>query len=235
MGLDQYTAFYKSAAGDKKPKKVRSATQSRANIWRILALIIVVVVAGMLLNSGDKKATNAPVTLAEKSSNASDKSASKTTASPGIATAPTASNDNPCAGNKLDKLALVSISKRHMWACVGNKSVHDSPVITGMQSLAADLTPPGTYQIYSKQKDVTLTGSDSTGSWNDPASYWMPFLTNEHGVYGFHDATWRKDSEFGNIDPYSMDGSHGCIEMPLADTQWLYNWSPTGTTVTIKN
>jgi lipoprotein-anchoring transpeptidase ErfK/SrfK len=104
-----------------------------------------------------------------------------------------------------------------------------------MEFLPADLTPRGTYHIYAKQTDTTLTGSDSTGSWNDPVKYWMPFLDNEHGTYGFHDATWRDNNEFGNVDPNSKDASHGCIELPLGASQWLYEWSPVGTTVTVKN
>lgn len=140
---------------------------------------------------------------------------------------------NPCAGNNLDKFISISISARHMWVCEQAKQVYDSPVITGMEKLAADLTPTGTYHIYAKQTDLTLKGADSTGSWSDPVSYWMPFLNNQYGTYGFHDATWRNPNEFGNIDPNSNKGSHGCVELPLATSKWLYNWAEVGTTLTI--
>ncbi|HEX5743928.1 MAG TPA: L,D-transpeptidase, partial [Candidatus Saccharimonadales bacterium] len=80
-----------------------------------------------------------------------------------------------------------------------------------------------------------LTGSDVAGSWKRPVSYWMPFLHNKHGIYGFHDATWRPDSEFGNVSPASPDASHGCVELPLASQAWLYKWAPVGTTVKIKD
>lgn len=139
-----------------------------------------------------------------------------------------------CADNTLSKLVLISISQRHMWACEQGKKVYDAPVITGITSHAATLTPPGTYHIYSKQTDTTLTGSDETGSWNDPVSYWMPFLTNEYGTYGFHDATWRSNDAFGNVSPDSDDASHGCVELPLTASAWLYGWAHIGTTVTIK-
>lgn len=49
--------------------------------------------------------------------------------------------------------------------------------------------PICSYHVYGKQKDTVLTGSDASGSWNDPVSYWMPFLNNQYGTYGFHDAT----------------------------------------------
>jgi lipoprotein-anchoring transpeptidase ErfK/SrfK len=140
-----------------------------------------------------------------------------------------------CANNSLDKLIIVSVGERHMWACHNHQVVYDAPVVTGMENQPADLTPRGTYQIYAKQTDTTLTGSDSTGNWSDPVHYWMPFLDNQHGTYGFHDATWRANSDFGNIDPRSSNASHGCVELPLNASHWLYEWAPVGTTVTVKN
>ncbi len=140
-----------------------------------------------------------------------------------------------CSTNSMDKLIIVSVAERHMWACQHHQVVYDAPVVTGMENIPADLTPRGTYHIYSKQTDTTLTGSDSTGSWSDPVHYWMPFLDNQHGTYGFHDATWRSNNDFGNIDPNSKNASHGCVELPLNSSSWLYNWAPVGTTVTVKN
>jgi lipoprotein-anchoring transpeptidase ErfK/SrfK len=139
-----------------------------------------------------------------------------------------------CVGNMSSQLVLVSISKRHMWVCENAKQVYDSAVVTGMQQLAADLTPQGTYHVYAKETNTVLAGSDSTGKWSDRVSYWLPFLENQYGTYGFHDATWRPNTDFGNINPNSSKGSHGCVELPLATAKWLYNWMRVGTTVTIK-
>jgi lipoprotein-anchoring transpeptidase ErfK/SrfK len=152
------------------------------------------------------------------------KAAPKTVAAPG-----------PCSSNSLDQLVLVSISQRHLWACQTSNVVYNSPVITGMEFLPADLTPTGTYHIYSKQTNVHLIGQDSTGSWNDFVYYWMPFLENQYGVYGFHDATWRPSNAFGNVSQYSSNASHGCVECPLATSAWLYSWTNVGTTVTIES
>lgn len=140
-----------------------------------------------------------------------------------------------CSMNTLNQNIIVSITQRHLWACNGATVAYESAVVTGMENLPADLTPTGTYHIYGKQTDLTLQGSDSTGSWDDPVSYWMPFLDNQYGAYGFHDATWRAASDFGAIDPYSSNASHGCVELPLTTARWLYNWVSIGTTVTIKS
>jgi lipoprotein-anchoring transpeptidase ErfK/SrfK len=147
---------------------------------------------------------------------------------------------NYCANNTLSQLVLVSISKQHLWACDGTTTEYDSPVVTGMEQYAADLTPPGTYHIYAKETNISLKGCDSTGCWNDPVSYWMPWLDNSYGQYGFHDATWRTSSEFGKVNIYAPEtaavvGSHGCVELPLATAKWIYNWSVVGTTVTVES
>jgi lipoprotein-anchoring transpeptidase ErfK/SrfK len=152
----------------------------------------------------------------------------------GAVIVPTAKSADPCASRQDDKLVLVSVSQRHLWACQASKTVYDTPVITGILSHPETLTPPGTYHIGAKITNTTLKGSDSTGSWNDPVYYWMPFLDNQNGTYGFHDATWRADSEFGNIDPNSADASHGCVELPLAASKWLYDWAPVHTAVTVE-
>lgn len=145
-----------------------------------------------------------------------------------------ATSDSKCAGNTHDKAVIISVSQRRMWACEQARQVHQAPVITGMLAHASTLTPAGTYQIYAKATDTVLTGSDEAGSWNRPVYYWMPFLDNQYGTYGFHDATWRPDKEFGKIDPNTDQASHGCVELPLASQKWLYEWAPVGTTVTVE-
>ena len=119
--------------------------------------------------------------------------------------------------------------------CREYTSQYDSPVVTGQMTNPANLTPVGTYKIYAKESDRYLSGSDEKGSWNVHVAYWMPFLDNQYGTYGFHDATWRKESDFGKVDPYSTNASHGCVELTLKASEWLYNWSEVGTSVVIQD
>lgn len=140
---------------------------------------------------------------------------------------------NPCAGIS-DKTIIVSIEKRHLWACENAKAAYDSPVVTGDMNNAENLTPTGSYKIYAKQTDRTLRGSDTLGTWDVHVNYWLPFLHNQYGTYGFHDATWRNNDEFGNVDPYSSAASHGCVELPLSASKWLYDWAAIGTNVIVQ-
>ncbi|MFI5270585.1 MAG: L,D-transpeptidase [Candidatus Saccharimonadales bacterium] len=152
---------------------------------------------------------------------------------PKTQTQPTASTS--CTGNTDAKHIFVSVSQRKLFACQQTKQVYVSPVVTGISYLQADITPIGTYSIYGKYTNTVLTGSDTTGSWNDHVNYWLPFLQNQFGIYGLHDATWRNNSDFGNISPNSPNASHGCVELPLDTAKWVYNWVDVGTQVTINS
>jgi lipoprotein-anchoring transpeptidase ErfK/SrfK len=200
----------------------------------LLLFVVFLIVGGLGLNHfmGPTKA-DAPALTAKKIATKLPAVAAKN--KPAAALTPVAAAVNPCAGNSLSQLILVSISARHLYACQGSIKVYDSPVVTGISYLAADLTPTGTYHIYAKETDQVLKGCDTTGCWDDNVSYWMPFLDNQYGEYGFHDATWRAPGDFGNINPDSADASHGCVECPLATAKWLYGWAQVGTAVTIES
>jgi lipoprotein-anchoring transpeptidase ErfK/SrfK len=59
--------------------------------------------------------------------------------------------------------------------------------------------------------------------------YWMPFYQG----FGLHDASWR-NGNFGGQD-YYYGGSHGCVNLPLATAEFLYNWADIGTPVWVHN
>jgi hypothetical protein len=211
---DRHQVSQATAQATAKPKR---------SYRKLLAVLVVAVVLGGWYYHG--QADKQP---ASSSSAQTQKSIAPATAAP-------ATSKNYCAGNGLDKFILIGVEKRHLWACEGTKTVYDTPVITGLRGHPETETPVGTYKIYGKMTNTTLTGSDSRGSWKDPVYYWMPFLDNQYGTYGFHDATWRDSSAFGKISPDSQDASHGCVELPLAASKWLYEWAPVGTTVRVED
>jgi hypothetical protein len=136
-----------------------------------------------------------------------------------------------CMSNTSGKLLLVSISQQHLWACDATQIVYQSAVTTGASALTNvdDATPVGTWHIFGKYTNTTLRGCDANGCWKDPVAYWMPF----DGSVGFHDASWQT-FPFGSAE-YQTGGSHGCVHLPTDTAEWVYDWAPIGTTVTVRS
>ena len=198
-----------SSAAKASPISVRKTTFNSAKNVNLIASVPAAVVAGK------------PATIIAQES---------------VTTMPTVQTQTiGCGDNNLNNLLIASISQRRLWVCNGPQVVYQTAVVTGNMNVIEDASPVGTFHIYAKETNLYLRGSDSTGSWNDHVNYWMPFLDNQYGVFGLHDATWRAASNFGAISPYSSNASHGCIELPLAAAQWIFNWASIGTAITIES
>lgn len=229
--LNGYSYYYSSRqpARATTPKASKKSTSKKKSGHKLYAVVILAVLLAVPFLSYQNAANGSSDTDTTNSAIAKPDDTDKK------ATPAAASSKNHCAGNIENKLIKIDLSERHLWACEQSKVAYNAPVITGMTAHASTVTPTGTYHVYGKTTNTALTGSDEAGSWNYPVSYWMPFLDNQHGTYGFHDATWRNNNEFGKIDQNSSDASHGCVELPLAAMTWLYNWAPMRTTLTIEN
>jgi lipoprotein-anchoring transpeptidase ErfK/SrfK len=86
-------------------------------------------------------------------------------------------------------------------------------------------TPVGTFTIWQKVRSVNMWGYNPDGSkYNQPkVPYVLYFDKNGDAVHGNY---WRPDSVFGNVNT-----SHGCLGLRVADSAWVYDWAPIGTTV----
>ena len=134
-----------------------------------------------------------------------------------------------------DKLVVVSTEGQTAREYEHGVLVHESYVTTGRPELP---TPHGTYTVFARYTPYEMISPWPGGSpfYYPPTMvhYALEFLT---GGYFLHDATWR--SSFGpgtnlpHSDPGDPFGSHGCVNFPLADTVWLWNWAPIGTTVLV--
>ncbi len=102
-------------------------------------------------------------------------------------------------------------------------------------------TPTGTWHIYRKLRNVTFISP-----WPKGSPYYYPpehvnYALDYDGALYLHDATWRSVFGPGTNVPHKdpkfgwETGSHGCVNLPLAAAQWLYNWAPLGTTVRVVN
>ena len=135
-----------------------------------------------------------------------------------------------------DKVVVVSTEGQVLREFDHGVLVHENYVTTGRPELP---TVHGIFHVYLKQTPFTFISPWPLGSAYyyppSPVRYWMPFT----GGYGLHDSPWR--SVYGpgtNLPHYSTDpgepvGSHGCVNIPLADMVWLWNWAPVGTPVLV--
>ena len=78
------------------------------------------------------------------------------------------------------------------------------------------------YSLDNKRYHTYLTGID----YRTFVNYWLGV---NKGI-GIHDATWRKDAEFGG-ETYKGNGSHGCINSPLDQVATLWEICEIGTPV----
>lgn len=127
-----------------------------------------------------------------------------------------ASYDTPDYG---DSYVEINLTAQHLFLYQNGECVLESDFVSGNPSRGND-TPPGIYGITYKERNATLNGD----TYSTPVSFWMPFNNN----VGMHDATWR--TEFGrNI--YMTNGSHGCINLPYAIAQEIYDYVEKNTPV----
>ena len=96
--------------------------------------------------------------------------------------------------------------------------VLETPIVTGNTS-QGNGSPTGVYYLRGKSRNQTLISSkpkNDPGYYESFVNYWMPYVGNSVGI---HDATWR--SKFGGTI-YQSGGSHGCINVPLANMDKLF-------------
>jgi lipoprotein-anchoring transpeptidase ErfK/SrfK len=78
-------------------------------------------------------------------------------------------------------------------------------------------TPVGTYHIQSKYPSKHMGAGDLAGDGSDlPGVPWTCFFESPPG-YAFHGAYWHHN--------FGLQMSHGCINMQMADSKWLFRWS----------
>jgi hypothetical protein len=133
------------------------------------------------------------------------------------------------------KVMIVSLTEQTAREYVNGKMVHWNYIVTGRRALPS---PPGLWPIIFKEAHIVFKSSEPKGS-----PFWYPdtpinYAAEYHaGGFFYHDATWRVYFGPGANLPhddyssgeFSDDGTHGCINMRLTQTEWIYNWLDVGT------
>ena len=110
----------------------------------------------------------------------------------------------------------LDLTRQRVWMYVNGNCILDTPCVTGNVA-GGYSTPPGIFHLTYKDTTTYLEGYNSDGSkYKSFVNFWMPF----NGGIGFHDASWR--SSFGGRI-YMTNGSHGCVNLPYAAAQTIYN------------
>jgi hypothetical protein len=117
------------------------------------------------------------------------------------------------------------------------KLVREIPVVSGMPEKP---TPPGFTTITNRQSPAVFNSftTDKTSPFYYPATPIHYAMMYHFGEYYYHDSWWRADDDYGPGKQYphyapaaSNEGTHGCINMSLDETAWLWNFTDTNDTV----
>jgi lipoprotein-anchoring transpeptidase ErfK/SrfK len=109
----------------------------------------------------------------------------------------------------------VDLSHQRLTAYEGQTVVRTTLISTG---LARTPTPVGRYQIQTKLRYDDMSGP---GYYLPNVPYTMYFYRG----YALHGTYWH--TNFGH------PMSHGCVNLPTTEAEWLFNWAKVGTSVHI--
>jgi lipoprotein-anchoring transpeptidase ErfK/SrfK len=109
----------------------------------------------------------------------------------------------------------VDLSEQRLSAYEGNVVVRTTLVSTGLPETP---TPVGEFNLWIKLRYDDMAG---------PGYYIedVPFVMYFHEGYGIHGVTWH-----GN---FGHPMSHGCVNLPTPEAEWLFGWAQIGTLVRI--
>ncbi len=109
----------------------------------------------------------------------------------------------------------VDLTHQLLAAYEDQKLVRITSISTGLPNTP---TPAGQFHIWIKLRADTMSGP----GYHLPN---VPYVMYFHGGYGLHGTYWH--SNFG------QPMSHGCVNLPTEEAEWLFNWADVGTMVNI--
>ncbi len=128
--------------------------------------------------------------------------------------APTAAPYVPVAGSG-ERWIDVDLTQQRLYAYEGDTLVNSFVVSTGTWQTP---TVTGKYKVWVKLRSAAMSG---------PGYYLpnVPYIMYFYGSYGIHGTYWHNN--------FGTPMSHGCVNMTIADAEWLYNFASVGTVVNV--
>jgi len=121
---------------------------------------------------------------------------------------------DPPVGNGV-RWIEVNLTEQRVYAWEGDVLMNSFIVSTGTW---ATPTVTGTFSIWNKTRIQTMSGP----GYSLPN---VPFVMYFYKDYGFHGTYWHNN--------FGTPMSHGCVNLTIPDSEWLYNWASYGTTVKV--
>ncbi|MEA2647213.1 MAG: hypothetical protein QOE92_2296 [Chloroflexota bacterium] len=127
-----------------------------------------------------------------------------------------------------EKAIYVSLAREELRAYDHGKPFITTLVTTGRPELGTDT---GEMSVIKKDSPWVMHSP-----WPRGSKYWYPDTRVTYVLWfhvdgsGLHDAPWRSRYGPGTND---ANGTHGCVNIPYAETVKLFNWAPVGTPVYI--
>ena len=124
----------------------------------------------------------------------------------------------PPMGKFGPKWVDVNLTTQTMVAYEGETPVYSAKISSGTYNHP---TVIGTYRIYAKYVSTRMTGgTQGIDYYNIPN---VPYTMYFYSGYALHGAYWHNN--------FGQPMSHGCVNLPVDVSKWMFDWAPIGTMV----
>ena len=123
-------------------------------------------------------------------------------------------NTTPPEGVTTNRWIDVDLAEQTLTVYDNNQLVFATVIATGLEPF---WTRPGLFQIYQKKETETMRNNDPTDYYYLDNVPWTMYFDKARALHG---AYWR--TRFG------YPQSHGCINLSVGDSHWLFNWAHEG-------
>jgi lipoprotein-anchoring transpeptidase ErfK/SrfK len=123
-------------------------------------------------------------------------------------------NRTPPEGVTTGRWIDVDLAEQTLAVYDNSQLVFATVVATGLEPF---WTRPGLFQIYLKKESETMRNNDPTDYYYLDNVPWTMYFDKARALHG---AYWR--TQFG------FTQSHGCVNLSVGDSHWLFNWAHEG-------